>query len=225
MKERPILFSTEMVKAILDGRKTQTRRIVKPQPHIHTVASGITHLSWQQRPSSTIFLSSFPTYNSVIEEFIKYCPYGQVGDRLWGRETFCYKVDPITAVVSENEFWYKATNPEVIKIDDDGSHAFRKDGCSASPWLPSIHMPRELSRIILEITNIRVERLQEITGNDVISEGMRLPIPVGCTQDEMLIAAFHALWDSINAKRGYSWKSNPWVWVIEFKRLGANNVS
>lgn len=183
MKERPILFSTEMVKAILDCRKTMTRRVVKPQS-LFEGKDGI--------------ITRYPNQEG--------CPYGQVGDRLWVRETFCYKRDPITAITSDNEFWYRATNPEVIKIDDDGSHAFRKDGWSASPWLPSIHMPRKASRITLEITNIRVERVQDITAGDTVKEGV-----TGMS--------FQPLWDSINAKRGYSWQSNPWVWVIEFRQV------
>jgi hypothetical protein len=188
MKEHPILFSTPMVKAILEGRKTQTRRIIKGKGDAGACAK------------------------LLIED----CPYGQAGDRLWVRETFCYKIDPITAIVSENEFWYKATNPEVIKIDDDGSYAFRKDGWSASPWLPSIHMPRKASRLTLEITSIRVEKLQEITSADALKEG----IPASFRHE---ITEFKALWDSINGKT-YPWSDNPWVWIIEFERLEATNV-
>jgi hypothetical protein len=210
-----------MVKAILDGHKSMTRRVVKfddckpfdkarDWPYVKKLDDGT--WMWSDSPEF-----SYP--KDYMKDGVK-CTYGQVGDRLWVRETFCYKVDPITTVVSENEFWYKATNPEVIKIDDDGSHAFRKDGWSASPWLPSIHMPRRASRITLEITNIRVERLQDIDEEDSIKEGILPFSPNGIAVSSTIPRKqFCTLWDSINAKRGYSWESNPWVWIIEFKKI------
>jgi hypothetical protein len=213
MKERPILFSTEMVKAILGGRKTMTRRVVKlHKPFDKSWKSiyqdgGGNWIAWDyDEPGLADFTRrAYPNGEGFL------CPYGQVGDWLWVRETFCYKIDPVTAIVSEDEYWYRATNPEVLKVADDGSFAFRKDGWSASPWLPSIHMPRRASRITLEITNIRVERLQNISGDDALKEG--LPGKGKFTAR----LQFVSLWTEINAKRGYSWGSNPWVWVVSFK--------
>jgi hypothetical protein len=212
IQTHPILFSTEMVKAILENRKSMTRRVVKPQPYQEGWAGLIPTYQFGEYSHGHKLHGQFRQ-----RELIEVSPY-QVGDRLWVRETFCYKADPVTAVISENEFWYKSTNPEVIKIDDDGSHAFRKDGWSASPWLPSIHMPRKASRITLEITNIRVERLQEIAIEDIQDEGFPLIDEYAHTEHD-LRCWFHQLWDSINAKRGYSWESNPWVWCISFKRI------
>ena len=170
MKERPIIFNTEMVKAILEGRKTQTRRVIKPQP------SGII-LVWE------------------------HCPYGQVGDRLWVRET-----------------WNAGHDGQSLPVFKAGLSADLTKELEAdelwSGWKPSIHMPRWASRITLEITEIRVERLQEITEEDAKAEGCVKQIKDGLIFDSA-IHEYSWLWDSLNAK--YPWESNPWVWVISFK--------
>jgi len=195
---KPIIFSTDMVKAILEGRKTQTRRVIEP------AKTSATAKYFDPK------LNNWPIDQDTGRKLN--CPYGQAGDRLWVRETFCYKYDAIKAIPIEREVWYKASNPEVIKIDGDGGQEFRKDGYEASPWLPSIFMPRWASRITLEITEIRVERLQEITPLDCLAEGV---------MDDLINWKFDfiKLWDKINAKRGYGWSVNPWVWVISFKML------
>jgi hypothetical protein len=215
MKEHPILFSSPMVKAIIEGRKTQTRRVIKPQPYgvlgkVRLRGKGV---------------------RGFFSDLAEFCPYGAPGDRLWVRETFCHKVDQITAKISETEFWYRATNPEVIKVDGDGAWEFRKDGNESSPWKPSIHMPRKASRITLEIIGVRVQRLQEITEEDARAEGVTPTIGQincerlwsECRPDLPKITAvqqaFSELWDSINAKRGFGWDSNPWVWCLTFKRI------
>ena len=180
MKERPILFSGEMVRAILDDRKTMTRRVVKPQPEQDTDCPY--HIG------------------TGIERKARICPYGKPGDRLWVRETFCDRNN----------------NGEQIKplYRSDGQEYQDGDGRLFEPkWKPSIFMPRWASRITLEITNVRVERLQDISNKDIESEGA---CGRACVTHRL---TFKQLWDSINSKRGYSWESNPWVWVVEFERI------
>ena len=188
--ERPIIFSAEMVRAILDGRKTQTRRVVKPQPeHFHYTKDA-------QYPCK-------PDGEQVS------CPYGQVGDRLWVRETFCLG-DGMNPSGDATKPTYKADWPDV----------------EHSRWKPSIHMPRWASRITLEITEVRVERLQEIREKSAVREGIKPPehafrmisggdIEVNESPQEL----FAELWDFLNAKRGYGWDTNPWVWVVSFAKL------
>ena len=196
MKEKPILFSTEMIRAILDGRKTQTRRVIKPQ------FSKLFHIV-----NRTAILTNriFRKSNQFI-----YCPYGKVGNRLWVRET-----------------WRKRYSDASIENKEDGIQ-YKADGLVfIQPlWKPSIHMPRWASRITLEITNIRVERVQEISEDDAQAEGCGIYPEYNSmrytflySEGEVSSANFRILWDSINAKRGYPWKSNPYVWVIEFKKL------
>jgi hypothetical protein len=173
MKDSPILMSGPMAKAILEDRKTMTRRVVKPQP-----------ASWVQELSNW--------YQDGMPE----CPYGIPGDRLWVRETFSAR---------------RTING---KIHNDMPVIYRADGGLADAscgWRPSIFMPRWASRITLEITDVRVERLQEITEEDCISEGLKL-LQGGIRSE------FAVLWDSINGKT-YPWASNPWVFVIAFRRL------
>jgi uncharacterized protein YhfF len=178
MKERPILFSGEMVRAILDGRKTQTRRVIKPQP---------------ESVRKSVFFESGIETNHGYE--IK-SPYGQPGDPLWVREAFIYDT---------NGIYYRA---------DNDFHCAKELG----GWRPSIHMPRKASRITLEITDIRVEQVQDISEEDAQQEGARR-MNAGDFGMETWRSAFRNLWGSINTKRGYSWDSNPWVWVIGFKRM------
>jgi hypothetical protein len=189
VKERPILFSAPMVRALLDGRKTQTRRVVKPQSLVGHYGGGVTSR----------------------------CPYGVTGDRLWVRETWCQKMDDGRFV--DGEAYYFADDIDVMKDDGDGGHEYRKDGTAASPWCPSIHMPRWASRILLEVTDVRVQRVQEITSRDAWDEGVKCsclsPVPE-CAGN---IVAYKALWNSINAQRGFGWDVNPWVWAITFKKL------
>ena len=196
-KERPILFSGLMVRAILEGRKTQTRRIVKC-----LVSDGAV---FGVRPM--IDEPGMWLYNGRVFP----CPYGKPGDRLWVRETFSVCVD--------SNIFYKA----------DG----KPDPWDGIKWKPSIHMPRVASRITLEITGVRVEQLQDITNADCVAEGIE---PIG---DEQTIKGtgftvqagrlndrystvrqlYSELWESINGPG--AWNANPWVWVVEFKRLEA----
>lgn len=197
MKERPILFNTEMVKAILDGRKTQTRRVVKAKP----------------------MEGDFISYKGeALEALIRtHSPYGVVGDRLWVRETFAFEVfsdEFPPSILSECcRLWYKAGGE---KEQTGGTRLHLNKG----RWRPSIHMPRWASRITLEITDIRVERVQDISEEDAKAEGAdKLHIDdLGQTWKSHK-RGFETLWDSINDKRGYGWNKNPWVWVVEFKRI------
>lgn len=179
MRERPILFSAPMVRAILDGRKTQTRRAVKHTPLLGYPDDWCHHVGKRD-------------FEHGVGDFRRFCAYGQPGDQLWVRETFA--------------------------TDGEGFFAFRADGETYNdglPWKPSIHMPRKASRIDLEITGIRVERLQEISYKDTIAEG---PRPCGWGNDDGGVQRnFARLWDEINGPG--SWDKNPWVWVIEFRRI------
>lgn len=217
MREKPILFSTEMVRAILDGRKTQTRRVMKPQP-----PEWVNSLYGPEWYSPAIIDSNgdlqegkpiYGVYDDYGDFGVK-CPY-QPGGVLWVRETWAdlrgmgFGNDPKTD--KPWNFAYKAD----IKPGSDSDRARIDYGVK---WKPSIYMPREAARLFLLVKNVRVERLREITEEDAIAEGIRIGIggkPYFSCHD-----AFAALWDSINAKRGYGWDVNPWVWVIEFERAG-----
>lgn len=224
IKERPILFSGPMVRAILEGRKTQTRRVINPQP-VHDPTSKMPWVDEGLTPSG-----AGRTGHSLR---LIDCPYGRPGDRLWVREKFCQKLDDAGMFVYNTEgnldpscFWYAADGLQVVKGNGDGGTQYRKDGSEASPWRPSIHMPREACRMTLDIVNVRVERLQEIDVAGCRAEGIEsLAIESHeyalHTKNDWLLG-FSQLWDKLNAKRGYAFDSNPWVWVIEFKRMEAS---
>ena len=192
-KERPIIFSGDMVNAILAGNKTQTRRVIKPQPWLIDPAEKEYH-KWECYDGKNYYL---------IE-----CPYGQPGDRPWVRETFGY------ITLAENEV-FTARRPDGCPVRIYyKSEANREGWVDMVPWTPSVFMPRWASRIMLEIVSIRVERLQDISEADAFAEGISggdwLGDPVG---------EFKKLWNSINEKRGFGWETNCWVWVIGFKKL------
>lgn len=180
MKEHPILFNAAMVNAILSGTKTQTRRIVKPQPDVVDYDTDLV----MQFTSDDQRLGRL---GKVIN-----CPYGEIGDQLWVRETFGLAGDKDNHVLH-----YRATH--------------YRDGKNMG-WKPSIHMPRWASRIQLEITNISIEHLKSITYSDAVSEGTTYEKGYTDPRD-----AYKRLWESINGEG--SWEVNPWVWVIEFKRI------
>lgn len=197
-KEIPILFSTEMIKALLDGRKTMTRRIVK------TKYGGEPVSTVKQPCSDDIYVAfSRPDDNKLIEA-VK-CPYGQPGDLLWVRESWCI-----------------VTNAS--KEDDNKLHYRASTGKNNFTWKPSIHMKKSAARIWLEVTEIRVERLQDINEFDAECEGIEddefLPLRFKQYGDnvgscESAITSFQTLWEHINGPE--SWNSNPWVWVVSFK--------
>lgn len=206
MKERPILFSGAMVRAILAGTKTQTRRI--------------------ERDGDTIAKLPYPNVC---------CPYGALGDRLWVRETWrswrstCAEDDAddeheCGPHCDQTYVAYQATprdgyrpKPDHARITYlDESTPLERNQRLLGPWKPSIHMPRAFSRIDLEVVSVRVERLQDITEEDARAEGVPLVMPIGCNSSEYR-ASFRALWAAINGDRA-PWASNPWVWRVEFRR-------
>ena len=211
MKERPILFSSPMVRAILDGRKTQTRRVVKPQPESVHDGEPYWHVggyrAWQFRGIADLL--RIGTNNPLV------CPYGQPGDRLWVRETM--------EVSYQGSAYYAADGAQIGDRDELGDLCERYGHpyfFNELKGIPSIHMPRWASRITLEVTGVRVERLLEISESDAQAEGIDLggfrSGFDGIAGREHTIE-FHSLWESINGPG--SWDANPWVWVVEFRRL------
>ena len=213
IKERPILFSAPMVRAILEDRKTVTRREIKPrmrsadcQFELHQQPDG----SW--RPMHTFDESCMDDQGT---EHPIVCPYGQPGDRLWVRETFGLQVRHYGGGTGEH-IVYRATNPNAIYCKSAEGREY------PVKWKPSIHMPRHSSRILLEITAVCVERLQDISRADIRAEGLQCP-PELASDDvspnyrDWYPAAWRELWESINGAD--SWTVNPWVWVVEFKRV------
>ena len=214
IKERPILFSGEMVRAILDGRKTQTRRVCKPQPEFSHLGICGDVWKWGGSEGELSLLTLHMEYHS---------PYGVPGDRLWVRETF----RPTELESGLDGIQYQA---------DDSFHEIENTIEAADKWLecyggsdrwrPSIHMPRWACRLVLEVTEVRVERLQDISCEDAYAEGVpddQMPIDVS----EMpyppspIQGAFAALWNQINNKE-HPWSSNPWVWVVSFERISTD---
>ena len=205
-KERPILFSGPMVRAILEGRKTVTRRPVKPG-----FPSSVTEvLPYDGAPYAWMppLPSGEPWYEQVRE-----CPHGRPGDRLWVREA--WRADAQLDSIAPRYL----SHGEPIMYPADGS--VRQTGCamvSQGRRRPSIHIPRWASRILLEITAVRVERLQDISEEQAEAEGVNFLRHVP-EADETLNAAqlFECLWSSLNGDE--SWSANPWIWVVEFKRI------
>lgn len=220
VKERPILFSGPMVRAILDDRKTQTRRVVHPQPSWRT--KGPRHRLGDVYPWSWRLVAreeEIRAYRSFA------CPYGRPGDRLWVRESFRLpgpidngiggfdRMSPQDAAVACFGIptrWYEA----------DGANLNSGAGFIGEPGRlrPSIHMPRWASRLTLEVTSVRVERLQELTLADVNAEGVGSTTFIDARNAR---GHFARGWDSLNAKRGHGWDTNPWVWVVKFKRIAS----
>lgn len=195
MTERPILFNCDMVRAMSRGQKTQTRRPIMPQPVIHPDAPK-PFGEWTHKGQKIQWgPGAFPTLH-----FARHCPFGQPGDRLWVRETF-FKYWPTPG----------RTNPAALYKADGITLCDRDSEGMKQRWTPAIHMPRELSRITLEITALTVEPLCSIEDDDAILEGV--------SGDGNPMRLFRKMWDSIYAKRGLGWRANPWVWVVKFKRV------
>lgn len=209
-----------MVQGILEGRKTQTRRIVKQKVITNALMRGMVEGS--------------PGFDTSL------CPYGHPGDRLWVRETWARTVNvhglspwPERPHLRTDDIEYIDTPWEAIIYRADGEWSWCDgDGFSSerSHWKPSIHMPRSASRILLEITSVRVELLQDITQADAVAEGVQSNYPcggcgarwkpcIGCRHSfsNAAVDQYRILWESVNGSG--SWDINPWVWVIEFKRI------
>lgn len=217
MTERPILFSDSMVRAILAGTKTQTRRVLTPQPHEESgpISVGRYHPIVVRRGLEEPGAERFGAHT---DDASWSCPYGEPGDRLWVREAFALSQrDPDDYEVSMCEPWW--WDPPVYRAGTADGEWTRWDGRRhvpiPPPWRPSIHMPRWASRLTLEVTSVRVERVQSISEEDARAEG----VTPGAVGDVTCWRAFRVLWDSINGEReGCSWKANPWVWVVGFRR-------
>jgi hypothetical protein len=207
VKERPILFSGEMVRAILDGRKTVTRRVVKFNAAGRLKLPG-SHKNWHRDDPDAV----------------KACPYGQPGDRLWVRETWAaaaiYDEMAPKEMPEDAVPWFR--EGFIPPIDE------RPNFSRPGRWRPSIHMPRWASRLTLEVTGVRVERLRDIRDDGCEAEGIEildrgdvsvgaLELKNGGKRYSTARGLFAGLWDSLNAKRGFGWDKNPWVWVVEFK--------
>ncbi len=209
IREHPIIFSGEMIEAILDGRKNVTRRVVKPQPEkieIRDIGEGCQEVIWKDSKR----LLSIGGGGNVLQVVInKLCPYGQIGSKLWVRETWLKGTD--------NEIYYLANCNELEYAEEVSRHT---PGVKVR-WKPSIFMLRSASRITLEITNIKVERLQEIGIEDVHKEGIERWRDYEGGEHLSVVTTkntFIRFWDSFNGKK-YSWRDNPFVWIIEFKKI------
>ena len=210
MKERPILFSAPMVRALLDGSKTQTRRGIARLSGFGV----ITQFDVADTPDyDWHFRNKMRLWNDITHaRLLECCPYGSPGDRLWVRETF------------QGPMWFGDDEPVDshtpkychYKADGDGTPEYMDaDDNLVCRWMPSIHMPRWASRITLEITGVRVERLHDISDDDSLAEGI-YPTKTGLYSGSPR-AAYEELWESINGPG--SWATNPFIWVIEFRRV------
>lgn len=200
-KEHPINFSSDMVRAILEGRKTTTRQPIKPQPQVIENRGGSLLWGW---PSADNWRVAGWGQMSLLDT---YCPLGQPGDRLWVRESFIY----VPA-----SYCYEAS----VSIPHEPEHyVYRADEKDprGGQWSPSVHMPRSASRITLEIVGVGIEKLHGIDDYGALAEGVE-----GWVYDprcETPRDGFRVLWDSLHAKKGFGWETNPFVWVIGFKRV------
>lgn len=212
MKEIPILFNTEMVQAILEGRKTMTRRIIDPQPEVGEYPqTKLNGYYWKNK-------FYFTKYDRKDISLVDNSRYGQPGDVLWVRETFCL---PSLYDGFEKDYYFKA----------GFSSSDIKDRNASQSWKPSIHMPKVAARIWLQVEEIRVERLRDITQEDAISEGIKFSrlfeewggvVPHPKVKDHYRwyanpVDAFNNLWIHINGEE--SFKANPWLWVVKFRVL------
>ena len=194
---KPIIFSTKMVQALLDDRKTQTRRVIKNEIFQQWVEAGFTDE----------FIKNSENH------WVEVSPY-QPGDILWVRETW-QRIDAAVGLDLELDGY-----AYVYRASENGEAWARE--IENWKWRPSIYMPKEAARIFLQVTGIRVERVQDITGFDCVNEGIDtldiLENTPGSDFEGYARLQFSKLWDNLNAKRGYGWQTNPWVWVIEFQK-------
>lgn len=203
---KPILFNTDMVWAILDGRKTVTRRVVKPQPNskLAYACMGYKHGTWGY-PDKNAWKywddESYKRPDGIAQEELehRWTPPCHTGDILYVRETFC-RFDPDHIVDGNKYAYYADATPESERIRKEYGYK----------WSPSIHMPKEAARLFLRVTDVRVDRFQDIDDYGVLAEGLGVGDP------------FDELWDSTIKQANlplYGWEANPWVWVIEFERI------
>ena len=220
MKEKPILFSGPMVRALLAGTKKQTRRVVKPEGAHHVFQfRGTTAAAGADEPTGEW---GWCGSERVINDHIR-CPYGKPSDRLWVRET--WSPDPPCDGAWAYTAWAGCREGQIAGVPERFRHPEYCNYAADWPhepiiWTPSIHMPRWASRLTLEITDVRVERLQDINEHDAAAEGVATWAPGALSPDSLQADPsdqFRWLWGSINGP--YSWDENPWVWVVEFTRI------
>jgi hypothetical protein len=233
MKERPILMNALSVRAIMRLDKAQTRRVINQiapewelNPDMERIYAGT--FKWDEHPWPWKMTNPHKRYDGRFGVFVQFqthvddyatsfypCPYGNVSDRLWVRET--WRVEPRCIRRNETSYLldYRADPgcPTMAEVPADKASKYATDQKRGIKWRPSIFMPRWANRIMLEVTGVRVERVQDIAHKDVLAEGG--PFGFSASSDE----DFSALWDSINAKRGFPYSINPWVWAVEFKRI------
>ncbi|MDA8499778.1 hypothetical protein [Citrobacter sp. Igbk 17] len=226
MTERGMIFNSEMVRAILDSRKTQTRRIMAIQPEHSELGLRRVIDSKNGRDNGKYFWSQSDACGLKMRSKVFGCPYGEVGDRIWVRETFqgpLFDFDQMDAYCKDSTPFEKA---KFCVYKADGKPApefFDADDNLHCCWRPSIHMPRWASRLLLEIIDIRVERLNAISQADAIAEGAPPSHPsIDCVSQEYGFPDFSRSWFGQTWQHIYgeeSWNANPWVWVIEFERI------
>lgn len=219
-RERPMLFSGPMVRAILEGRKTVTRRVVTPQPAPNKPHDGGT--TWVYKPNTGLHVPYGTVgHLTLAEKHGLTCPYGQPGERLWVRETWGLRALYDVTDWCGTSLKGVAALPPCWALDYKADWAHE---CEEAHWRPSIHMPRWASRLTLEVVSVRVERLQDITEEDAKAEGAE-PIPdpsaPGYEGTHVYRDGFRLLWEFINGAG--SWQANPWVWRVEFKRVEAGH--
>jgi len=222
-----ILFKPWKIKAIAGNpdREWQTRRVIKPQP---IICKGV--MRWEKNKGNRFVSINMDDHADLAAQFAPY----RIGETVYIKEAYCHKVDPITSKVSVTEFWYRLDNPEIEFLDDgDGFAVINKDGSYKSPWRSPLLMPEEAARYFIKIKAVRAERLQEITEEDALKEGIKIMAGTHQStaknpetgelklvgQPEPFTARYHyeALWDSLN--KGYPWESNPWVFRYKFELI------
>ena len=218
MKERPILFSAPMVRAILSGTKSQTRRALRVQPPVGTEWMNTYH-----HPKDAERPYWWAGAGGDLLDFSAPCPYGQPGDRLWVREA--WMPDPPCDGTWGYTEWAGSRIGQIAAVPERFQHpafcnyrASWLHGTGGLRWTPGIHMPRWASRITLEVTSVRVERLQDISEKDAWAEGCE-GYDDDVTGGKSGYSEFHDLWEQINGPE--SWAANPWVWCVSFRRLEA----
>ena len=212
-------------RALIEGRKTQTRRIINPQPDydINNDGEGLPWFPWFWRGRKNFGQAVGGCRDKIFfgQAIAKHCPYGQPGDLIWAREQFAYL--PASAYRGSAGIEQRPSPgcPDMAAVFREG---FDRSG--RKQWRPSIHMPRWASRLTLRITDVRVERVQDTSESDSIAEGVsdcyEITDPATGEINRDACEAFEELWDSINGPRGYGWDANPWVWALTFDVIHAN---
>lgn len=236
-KERSIPFSGDMVRALLDGRKTQLRIPITRVTGIH--GGIVTEFQTSDTPGYDFAMRDRRrTWNELRkDELLQRCPFGQIGDRFWVRETFCLEEERLEDLGEHRPPFDDGRPIEYIRdLADQWVQPRYKATDPAEPtvgWKPSILMPRWASRITLEITEVRVQRVQEISAKDAVSEGLdeisartlrvqKFGLPSWEDYEYRMspIDAYEKLWDSLFSKKGFGWDVNPWIWAIGFRKIG-----